>query len=181
MRYQETNIPGVMVVDPELWRDDRGFFTRIFCRDDFAVRGLDFQPAQANLSGNLKRGTLRGLHYQAAPHGEDKLVRAVRGAVFDVALDLRKTSPAFGAWAGFELSAENRRSLLVPKGCAHGYLTLTDDSEIMYLTSSAYHPAAERGLRWDDPFGNVGWPFPPLVVSAKDQNWPDWNPDEAAP
>ncbi len=167
-------------MEPELRTDDRGFFARIFCRDELAGRGPDFQPAQANLSGNRRRGTMRGLHYQAAPWAESKLVRAVTGAIFDVAVDLRRSSPAFGAWAGFELSADNRRALFIPKGCAHGYLTLTDHAEVLYLTDTPYQPEAERGLGWNDPFVRVDWPGQPLVISDKDRNWPIWNPDENA-
>ncbi|UQZ91170.1 dTDP-4-dehydrorhamnose 3,5-epimerase [Deltaproteobacteria bacterium Smac51] len=177
MKYHKTQIEGVTIIDLEPFEDHRGYFARAFCQADFHENGLDFQPVQANLSGNLKRGTLRGLHYQAAPHQEDKLVRAVRGAVFDVAVDLRPQSATYRQWFGTELSAENRRSLLIPKGCAHGYLTLTDDAETLYMVSQAYHPESDRGLRWNDPFCNVQWPFDPLVISDKDRQWPDYKPE----
>ncbi len=180
MRYQAAGLPGLILMEPDVRIDERGFFARLLCREDFAAQGLAFDPVQMNLSGNHRRGTLRGLHYQRAPHAEDKLVRAVAGAVFDVAVDLRPDSPAYGRWAGFELSAENRRALLVPKGCAHGYLTLTDGAEILYLVDAFFHPEAEGGLRWDDPRLGISWPFPPLVVSEKDRSWPDFQPVIAA-
>lgn len=174
MRYLTCGIPGLMLLEPELLTDQRGFFTRVFCRDELAGQGLDFTPVQANLSGNHRRGTLRGLHYQSGPAAEDKLVRAVAGAIFDLALDLRPDSPAYGRWAGYELSAANRRSLLVPKGCAHGYLTLTEGAEVLYLVDAPYRPGAEGGLRWNDPAFDIQWPFEPEVISDKDRSWPDF-------
>ena len=174
MKYIDCQIPGVWLIEPDLLEDDRGFFTRLFCRDELAGWGADFSIAQVNLSGSRGRGTLRGMHFQKQPYAEDKLVRALTGAIFDVAVDLRPGSPAFGCWAGFELSAENRRSLLVPKGCAHGYLTLADDTETLYLNSFPYRPEAEGGLRWNDPFIKIDWPFEPLVISPKDRAWPDY-------
>jgi dTDP-4-dehydrorhamnose 3,5-epimerase len=180
MKYLECEIPGVILLEPDLLEDERGFFTRLFCQEELAGRGVDFPVAQVNLSGNHRRGTLRGLHFQKGPEAEDKLVRAVTGAIFDVAVDLRPDSPTFSRWAGFELSADNRRSLLIPKGCAHGYLTLADNTETLYLTSSPYRPGAEGGLRWNDPFCRVDWPFEPLVISSKDQAWPPYVPNAGA-
>jgi dTDP-4-dehydrorhamnose 3,5-epimerase len=180
MRYQPTPIPGAIIIEPDIFEDERGFFACIFGVDDFEQNGLIFKPAQANLAGNRQKGTLRGLHYQTAPFSEDKLVRAVRGAIFDVAVDLRGASPTFGQWFGAELSAENRRALLTPKGCAHGYLTLTEAAEVMYMTTQGYTPAAERGLRWDDPFCQVLWPAPPTLISPKDQSWPPFDPKNRA-
>lgn len=176
MRYLNTDIPGLMLMEPDLLTDERGFFTRLFCREELSGLGLDFDPIQVNLSGNHQRGTLRGLHFQKAPHAEDKLVRAVAGAIFDLALDLRPDSPTYGRWAGFELSAENHRALLVPKGCAHGYLSLSEGAEVLYLVSAPYQPGAEGGLRWNDPAFDLKWPFEPLVISDKDRHWPDYRP-----
>jgi len=174
MRYSTTEIPGLMLMEADLLTDQRGFFTRLFCREELSGRGLDFSLAQANLSGNRRRGTLRGLHYQKAPYGEDKIVRAVAGAVYDLVLDLRPDSPAYGCWAGFELSAENRRAVLVPRGCAHGYLTLSEGAEMLYLVNTPYQPGAEDGLRWNDPSFDLKWPFEPQIISDKDRNWPDF-------
>ncbi len=172
MKFTESRIKGAFIIDLEPFSDARGYFARAFCRAEFLEAGLDFNVVQANLSGSAKRGTLRGLHYQAAPHGEDKLVRALRGAVFDVAADLREDSPTFGQWEGLILSAENRRAFLIPKGCAHGQMSLTDDMEFLYLTSRAYHPESERGLLWNDPFFNIQWPMEPTLISDKDRAWP---------
>ncbi len=176
MKYQETKIAGAIIIDLEPIEDERGFFARLFCRDEFLERGLDFRPVQANLSGSLKKGTLRGLHYQAPPHQEDKLVRVVRGAVFDVAVDLRPRSATYGQWVGLELSRENKRSFLIPKGCAHGHLALTDDVELLYLVTEAYHPESDRGLAWNDPFCRIEWPFEPVILSDKDRRWPPYRP-----
>ena len=168
-----TSLPGAVIIEAQPITDERGFFTRLFCREELARQGLIFEPVQANLSGNRFKGTLRGLHYQAAPFEEDKLVMVVRGGVYDVAVDLRPSSPTFGRHHGELLSAANRRALFVPKGCAHGYQTLADDTEVLYLVSTAYKPEAERGLRWDDPALGIPWPqVPPTVLSAKDAAWP---------
>ena len=173
MLFQATDLPGVTIIEAQPSADERGFFARVFCREEFARFGLAFEPVQANLSGNRLRGTLRGLHYQAAPFEEDKLVMVRRGAIFDVAVDLRPSSPAFGCHHAEELSADNCRALFVPKGCAHGYQTLTDEAEVFYLVSAAYQPGAERGLKWDDPALAIPWPqVPPTVISAKDASWP---------
>lgn len=177
MRYLDTDIPGLLLMETDLISDERGFFTRLFCREELSGRALDFNLVQTNLSGNHRRGTLRGLHYQQAPYAEDKIVRAVTGAVFDMVLDLRPESPAYGRWAAFELSAENRRSLLVPKGCAHGYLTLTEEAEVLYMVNSPYRPGAEGGVRWNDPAFGLKWPLEPEIISEKDRNWPDFKLD----
>lgn len=176
MRYLTAEIPGLMLMEADLLTDQRGFFARLFCREELSGQGLDFSLAQANLSNNRRRGTLRGLHYQKPPCAEDKIVRAVAGAVYDLVLDLRADSPAFGRWAGFELSAENRRAVLVPQGCAHGYLTLSDGAEMLYLVNASYQPGAEGGLRWNDPSFDLKWPFEPELISDKDRNWPDFVP-----
>ena len=176
MLFQPTDLPGVFAIEAQPATDARGFFARLFCREEFAACGLAFAPVQANLSGNRLKGTLRGLHYQAAPFAEDKLVMVRRGAILDVAVDIRQNSPTFGRHHAEELSAANRRALFVPQGCAHGYQTLADDTEVFYLVSAAYKPGAERGLRWDDPALDIAWPqAPPTVISAKDSAWPNFD------
>ena len=175
MLFRPTNIPEVFLVEAQPAADDRGFFARLFCREEFAAHGLSFEPVQANLSGSRLKGTLRGLHYQVEPFAEDKLVMVRQGAIFDVAVDLRPNSPTFGRHHAEELSAANGRAMFVPKGCAHGYQTLADDTEVFYLVSAAYQPGAEQGLRWNDPALAIAWPqAPPTVLSAKDAAWPDF-------
>jgi dTDP-4-dehydrorhamnose 3,5-epimerase len=175
MRFAETAVHGAFLVDPEPREDERGFFARLWCRDEFAAHGLTADFVQCNDSFSARRGTLRGLHYQTAPFGEVKLVRCVRGSVFDVLVDLRPDSPTFTRWFGAELSAANRRMLYVPEGCAHGYLTLEDQSEVVYPVSREYRPEAERGVRWNDPRFAIAWPhLEPLTLSPKDRQWPDY-------
>ncbi len=175
MRFTETTVSGAYLIDAEPRGDERGFFARIWCREDFAAHGLSAEFVQCNDAYSARRGTLRGLHYQAAPHGEIKLMRCVRGSVFDVIVDLRPGSPTHAQWFGAELTADNRRMMYVPAGCAHGYLTLEDDSEVVYPVSTAYHPQAERGVRWDDPRFGIAWPnTTPLTISDKDRQWPDY-------
>jgi dTDP-4-dehydrorhamnose 3,5-epimerase len=175
MRFAETTVHGAFVIDPEPREDERGFFARLWDRDVFAARGLTADFVQCNESFSARKGTLRGLHYQAAPHGEVKLVRCVRGAIFDVLVDLRPDSSTYTRWFGAELTAANRRLLYIPEGCAHGYLTLEDQSEVEYPVSCAYHPDAERGIRWNDPRFAIAWPdVEPLTLSPKDRQWPDY-------
>jgi dTDP-4-dehydrorhamnose 3,5-epimerase len=175
MRFTETHVSGAFLIQPEPRGDERGFFARLWCRDEFAARGLTADFVQCNDSFSARRGTLRGLHYQTAPYQEVKLVRCVRGAIFDVLVDLRPASPTFARWFGTELSAENRTMLYVPEGCAHGYLTLEEASEIVYPVSRLYHPEAERGVRWNDPRFAIEWPDAgSLTISAKDEQWPDY-------
>ena len=169
--FTETPLQGAYLVDPELRRDQRGFFARTWCREEFAARGLDATFVQANLSYSARRGTLRGMHYQVAPHAEDKLVRCTRGAMYDVIIDLRPASPSHKGWFGVELSAQRYRMLYVPAGFAHGYLTLEDETEVMYEVTAAYHPESERGLRYDDPAIGIAWPIAVSVVSDKDRSW----------
>lgn len=173
MRFHQTEIGGVHRIVPEPRLDERGSFARVFCVDEFAAGGLATTVVQANTSFNRRRGTLRGLHLQTPPHGECKLVRCTRGAVFDVAVDARPGSPTFGRWVGVELSAQNGAMLFVPEGVAHGYLTLEDEAEVFYQVSRAYHPDSEAGVRWDDPAIGIRWPFAPAVISAKDRALPD--------
>jgi dTDP-4-dehydrorhamnose 3,5-epimerase len=177
VKFIQTEIAGVHLVDMEPIEDERGFFARAFCQREFSRAGLDFSPVQANFSYNYQQGTLRGMHYQVPPHGEDKLIRVVRGAIFDVALDLRPESETYCHWVGFHLSAENRRSLYLPQGCAHGYLTLADDCEVYYLVSAEYSPKASRVVRWNDPTFGIEWPMAsPRVISDNDRNAMDFRP-----
>jgi dTDP-4-dehydrorhamnose 3,5-epimerase len=175
MRYLKTKIPGALVLVPEPIPDLRGHFARVFSQSELADEGLDFPVRQINRSYNRLKGTLRGLHFQKPPHAENKLVQVVRGAILDVALDLRPDSPAYGQHHAEILTAENARALLVPIGCAHGFQTLLDDTEVFYLVSEYYAPGAEGGLRWDNPGLSVNWPErPPTVISEKDSSWPDY-------
>lgn len=172
MKITRTDVAGVAVVDLERHEDERGFFARIFDRDEFRSAGLDPGVEQCNLSYNHRAGTVRGMHLQVAPHPETKLVRCVRGAVIDIIVDLRPDSPTRLQHVAVELTAENRRSLFVPAYFAHGFQTLVDDSEVIYQVSGAYAPAAERGLRHDDPSLAISWPIPVTTISAKDSSWP---------
>lgn len=174
MRFTSTPISGAWLVQPELRQDERGHFARLWCRDELARQGLRGDFVQANNSFSRAAGTLRGLHWQGAPHGEVKLVGCTRGRIFDVIVDVRAGSPTFLKWFGAELSADNRTMVYVPEGCAHGYLTLEGDSEVVYPVTAVYHAASERGLRWDDPAVGIEWPIEPAVVSEKDRAWPDF-------
>jgi len=172
--FRPLEIAGLFLVEIEPSVDERGFFARTYCANTFAERGLAPCDEQWSLSGNALRGTLRGLHWQAAPHAETKLARCVRGAVFDVAVDLRPESPTLGHHVGVTLTAENRAGLYIPEGFAHGFLTLEDDSEILYGISPGHHPAAACGARWDSPRLAIAWPFAPTIVSERDQALPEW-------
>ena len=172
MRFTNTDLSGVKVIDPSPHQDDRGRFMRAWCTHEFAEHGLDFSPVQANMGFSVKKGTVRGMHFQQAPALEAKLVRCTKGSMFDVALDLRPGSQTFGKWYGTELSAENGRMLFVPELCAHGYQTLEDDTDMYYLTSAFYTPDTARGARFDDPFFAIEWPLVATFVSEQDRNWP---------
>ena len=172
MRFLETDIPGAYVIEPELIEDERGFFARSFCAEDFARRGLTAALAQCNISYNKTRGTLRGLHYQAEPEPEAKLIRCTRGAIFDVIVDLRPGSPSFGKWMAAELSAENHKMIYAPEGCAHGFQSLTEDSEVFYQMSRPYRAALARGIRYDDPALRIRWPLADPILSARDLGLP---------
>lgn len=174
MLFQPTNLADAYLIDLEKVVDERGFFARAWCVQEFADQGLDTSLVQCNLSYNKQQGTLRGMHYQAAPFGETKLVRCIRGAIYDVIIDLRPTSPTYLQWLGVTLSAENRTALYVPQGFAHGFQTLTDESELFYQMSTFYAPEYARGLRWNDPRFNIQWPLPVTVMSARDQRYPDF-------
>lgn len=178
MRFTECTVPGAWSIEPTPHIDYRGRFMRAWCIDEFAEHGIQFVPVQSNMGFSRRAGTLRGLHYQVAPHLEAKLVRCTRGTVFDVLVDLRPGSPTRGRWYGTELSAENGRMLYVPPLCAHGCQTLEDGSEIYYLASALFAPDAARGLRFDDPTVGIPWPLPPLAMSDQDSRWPYLEPEE---
>jgi len=172
MRFMQTEVAEAQVIDPTPLEDQRGRFMRAWCQQEFAQHGIVFCPLQANLGYSRSRGTVRGMHFQVAPHAEAKLVRCTKGAIFDVVLDLRSESATCGRWYGVELSAENGRMLYLPAGCAHGYQTLGDDTEMYYMTSAVYAPSATRGVRFDDPAFGVRWPLPVTIISNQDRNWP---------
>jgi len=172
VRFSTTTIPGVWLIAPEPRHDERGFFARTFCADEFAAHGLNPVLVQCATSFNRRRGTLRGMHYQAAPHEEEKLVRCTRGAIFDVVVDLRPASPTLYQWTSAELSADNHQMLYIPAGCAHGFLTLADGAEVFYQMSAAHHPESSRGVRWDDPLLAIRWPGEgPVVMSDRDRGF----------
>jgi dTDP-4-dehydrorhamnose 3,5-epimerase len=171
MNFIEIPIVGAKVIDPTPHEDARGRFMRTWCLREFAEHGIDFSPVQANFGFSVLKGTLRGMHYQVEPALEAKLVRCTRGAMFDVVLDLRSGSPSFGRWYGTELTPENGRMLYLPEGCAHGYQTLEDDTEMYYMASEVYTPSAARGVPFDDPEFAICWPLPATAVSEQDRNW----------
>jgi dTDP-4-dehydrorhamnose 3,5-epimerase len=179
MIFRDTEIEGAWVIELETLEDERGFFARTWDRGEFESRGLNPRIAQCSVSYNRARGTLRGMHYQAAPHQEAKLVRCTAGAIFDAVVDLRPSSSSFKRWFGVELSAQNRLAVYVPEGCAHGFLTLADDSEIQYQISEFYAPDAGRGVRWDDPAFGIAWPGEVRVINERDASYPDFQPVEA--
>jgi dTDP-4-dehydrorhamnose 3,5-epimerase len=172
MIFEETELIGAYVIHLEELGDERGFFARAWCAREFEAAGLSTDLVQTNFSYNIRAGTLRGLHYQVAPHQESKLVRCIRGAIYDVIVDLRKDSESYRQWTGVELSARNRRSLYVPAGFAHGFQTLEDETEVLYQVSEFYTPGAERGLRYDDPAVGIDWPLEVSAISDKDASWP---------
>lgn len=171
MRFKETAIAGVWVIDPDFHKDDRGRFFRAWCFREFAARGINFVPVQANMGFSTRKGTVRGMHFQVEPAVEAKLVRCTKGVMFDVALDLRSDSPSYGQWFGTELSMDNGRMLYVPQGCAHGYQSLEDGTEMHYMTSQFYSPNATNGVRFDDPAFRIQWPLEVTAVSEQDRNW----------
>lgn len=177
MIYHRTPLAGAFVIELEKRGDDRGFFARVFCENEFNRQGLATRFVQVNNSLSADLGTLRGMHYQLAPRAETKLIRCIRGALWDVILDLRPDSPTFGESFGQELTADNRRMMYVPKGFAHGFVTLTSDTEAFYFADEFYAPELERGVRWDDPRFAIAWPAKPVVISDKDRSHPDFSPD----
>jgi dTDP-4-dehydrorhamnose 3,5-epimerase len=172
VRFEPLPIAGAFLIRPEPAEDERGLFARVWCEQEFARQGITARLVQANVGFSPRRGTLRGLHYQIAPDLEAKLVRCTRGAVYDVIVDLRPDSPSYRRWYGIELTADNRLSLYVPPLCAHGYLTLMDDTELLYHASAPYAPTSARGIRWDDPAISIAWPAPVILVSERDRTWP---------
>jgi dTDP-4-dehydrorhamnose 3,5-epimerase len=175
LKFLPTPLTGAYLIELELLEDERGFFARSFCQSEFRAHGLDPVVAQCNVSFNRKRGTLRGLHYQAEPHVEAKLVRCTRGAVWDVIVDLRKGSLTVRQWHAAELTADNRRALYIPAGFAHGFQTLADDTEVLYQMSEFYHPESARGILWDDPALQINWPLSNPTVSERDRSYPPLN------
>jgi dTDP-4-dehydrorhamnose 3,5-epimerase len=172
VKFTETKLKGAFIIELEPHYDDRGFFARTFCAREFERHGLKPVVAQCNLSFNKKKGTLRGMHYQVAPVTEAKLVRCIRGAIYDVIIDLRPDTPTYGMFIGVELSAKNRRALYVPDMFAHGFQTLADETEVLYQMSEFYTPGYGRGLRYDDPALNIEWPLPVSEIAEKDASWP---------
>jgi len=179
MRFTPTPIEGVVIVDLEPVSDERGFFARLHCPVDFQAAGHPFIPQQTSLSRNAKARTLRGMHYEATPHQEAKLVRVTRGRIFDVAVDLRPESPTFRQWTGVELSAQTGRALLIGEGMAHGFLTLQDETDVVYQIDRIFEPGHGRGVRWNDPAFAIEWPQEPLVISERDASYGDFLPGEA--
>jgi dTDP-4-dehydrorhamnose 3,5-epimerase len=174
MLFNPTTISGVVVVDVVCRKDERGFFARTVCQDEFSACGLPTLFVQSSVSFNTRRGTLRGLHYQIAPKEEGKLVRCTSGALVDVAVDLRPASPTFRAWVGVELTAENHRAVYIPPGCAHGFQTLVDDTEVLYMMTEIYAPDLARGVRWNDAAFGVTWPIEEPILSERDAVYPDF-------
>jgi dTDP-4-dehydrorhamnose 3,5-epimerase len=177
VQFNPLPLEGAYTIELEKRGDDRGFFARFFCTKEFENHGLNPKFVQVNNSLSADKGTLRGMHYQLPPQAETKLVRCIKGSLFDVIVDIRPNSRTFGKWAGAELSATNRTMMLVPDGFAHGFITLEPDTEALYLVSEFYAPEMERGIRWNDPQFNIEWPITPSVVSDKDQNHPDFSPE----
>ena len=179
MIFEELAVTGAFLVKPERRADERGHFARVWCQQELGARGLVNRIEQINSGFSPKAGTLRGMHYQLPPHAEVKIAQCTRGAVFDVVVDLRQGSPSYGQWAGARLSPTEGSMLYVPEGCAHGYLTLEDDTEIVYMTSATYAPASARGVRHDDAAFGIDWPAAIRVISSADRNWPDHRPTDA--
>lgn len=176
MRFVALRIPGAFVVEPEPVSDERGLFARTYCQSEFAAHGIVARLTQCSLSFNPVKGTLRGMHCQKAPHEEAKLVRCTRGAVHDVIVDLRRDSPTRLAWEGVDLSAGNRRSIFIPPGVAHGFLTLADESEVFYQISGEFEPGSAAGVRWNDPAFGIEWPRAVTLISDRDRDYPDFAP-----
>ena len=172
MKFQETPLKGAWIITPEPIEDERGFFARMFCANEFENRGLKKNLAQCSISYNRKKGTLRGMHFQASPHAEAKLVTCIKGAIYDVIVDMRVESPTYMQWAAFELDENKQQGLYIPEGCAHGFQTLLDECKIMYMISEFYYPESTRGFRWDDPVIGIQWPeTADRIISEKDCSW----------
>jgi dTDP-4-dehydrorhamnose 3,5-epimerase len=177
VKFATTTLKDAVLIEPEPRTDERGFFARTYCRNEFAAAGLETDFVQGNMSFNHARGTLRGMHFQYAPHEEVKVVRCIRGAIYDVIVDLRPESPSYLKWQGFELTEENGLQLYVPCGFAHGFLTLCEEAAVAYQVSAFYTPGAEGGVRWNDPRFGIEWPADVAVLSPKDAAWPDFSPE----
>ncbi len=175
MIFNATPLKGAYTIELDMKGDSRGFFARFFCVNEFDKHGLDSKIVQINNSLSRDMGTLRGIHYQLEPKAETKIVRCIKGALYDVIVDLRKESNTFGKWFGSELTEDNRRMMYVPKGFGHGFITLKKDTEALYLVTEFYAPDFERGIRWNDPYFNIEWPIKPEVISEKDQNHPNFD------
>jgi dTDP-4-dehydrorhamnose 3,5-epimerase len=177
MQFTETRVAGVYVIDADIFPDARGQFVRAWVADEFRERGLETGISQGGVATNTRRGTIRGMHFQTAPHDGAKTVRVTRGAIFDVAVDLRPDSPTFRRWVGVELTDRDYRSLYIPAGCAHGYQTLVDDVEMFYFIGVPYAPTHQGGVRWDDPAFRIEWPLgPPTLINDRDRSYPDFTP-----
>lgn len=174
MKFKETKLKDAYIIELEKHEDERGFFARAYCVNEFHEKGIEFPVVQANVSYNRYKYTLRGMHYQEQPYGEAKLVRCTRGAIFDAIIDVRPDSSTYMEWLGVELTDENYRMLFVPEGFAHGFITLEDDTQVTYQVSEFYTPGAERGIRWNDEAFNIDWPAEPDIISEKDSGWPDY-------
>jgi dTDP-4-dehydrorhamnose 3,5-epimerase len=181
VKFQSTPVPGAAVVTIEPQRDERGFFARTYGADMFRAAGLPFGTVrQTSISHNKRRGSLRGMHWQAEPKSEGKLVRVTQGRIFDVIIDLRPASPAYLQWFGLELNGQQQDGLLVPPGCAHGFITLDDDSVVTYMMDADFDPVMARGVRWNDPAFQIAWPLRPEVMSERDRTWPDYQPNRVS-
>ena len=176
MHFETTDLPGVVIVHADVHADERGSFGRIYDVAAFAAAGLATDFPQCNVSVNTSRGTLRGMHFQASPRPDPKLVRCTRGRIFDVAVDLRPQSVTFRRWLGTELTHSNLKALFIPQGCAHGFLTLANDCEVFYMMGETYAPELARGVRWNDAAFAIAWPFAPSIISERDASWPDFRP-----
>lgn len=174
MLFEELLVRGAYAITPEIKSDERGFFGRLFCEKEFAAHQLETRFVQVNNSSSYLKGTLRGMHYQLAPAEEVKLVRCISGELWDVVLDLRPDSETYKQWDAVTLNNENRKMLYIPKGCAHGFITLSDNTEVVYLVSEYYSATLERGVRWNDPHFNIAWPFNPTVLSERDRSHSDY-------
>jgi dTDP-4-dehydrorhamnose 3,5-epimerase len=174
MTFHGTKLPGTFEIHLERRSDERGFFARCWCQDEFARNGLNSKLVQCSISFNAREGTLRGMHYQSPPYAEAKLVRCTKGAIYDVVVDLRPDSPTYRDWIGVVLTSANRNMVYVPEGCGHGFLTLEDESEVFYQMSEVYSPEAARGARWNDPAFQISWPATVKVISERDRTYPDF-------
>lgn len=174
MIFHKTKIEGLYIIEPEPKMDERGHLMRIFCQEELKKNGLEFKIVQASQTLTKKKGVIRGMHFQREPKAEDKIVSCLRGAIYDVVIDLRKDSQTYSQWAAEELNENNKKMFFIPKGCAHGLQTLTDNCELLYFMSEFYSPEHASGVRWDDPFFSISWPIKNPILSEKDKNWPLW-------